>query len=63
MKNVKITVAGAMEDEFSRRFIDAWHRAKRGETFHERHHAFESWHTLARIFTGKCMKFLRFFRR
>jgi hypothetical protein len=63
MKSVKITVGGAMEEEASRKFIDAWHRAERGETFHERHHAFESWKTLVRFLIRKCMKFLRIFRR
>jgi hypothetical protein len=31
MKNVKISVGGAIEDEASRRFVDAWHRGARGE--------------------------------
>jgi hypothetical protein len=30
MSDVKITVGGAMEEEASRRFVDAWHRAERG---------------------------------
>ncbi|MSV29268.1 MAG: hypothetical protein EXQ52_11105 [Bryobacterales bacterium] len=63
MSNVKITVGGAMEDESSRRFVDAWRRAERGETFHERHLAFESWEALARILSGKRMELLRYVRR
>ena len=63
MNEVKITVGGAMEDEASRRFVDAWHRAERGETFHERHLAFESWDVLARVLTGKRMELLRYVRR
>ena len=63
MSNVKITVGGAIEDEASRRFVDAWHRAERGETFHERHLAFESWDALARVLTGKRMELLRYVRR
>jgi predicted transcriptional regulator len=63
MSNVKITVGGAMENEASRRFIDAWHRAENGETFHERHLAFESWDALARVLTGKRMELLRYVRR
>src|SRR3954465_7540811 len=63
MSNVKITVGGAAEDEASRRFIDAWHRAENGETFHERHLAFESWDALARVLTGKRMELLRYVRR
>ena len=62
MNDVKFTVGGAVEEEASRRFIDAWHRAERGDTFHELHHAFESWKALARIFTRKCTILLRFFR-
>ena len=63
MSQVKFTVGGAMEDEASRRFVNAWHRAERGEKFHERHLAFESWDALARILTGKRMELLRYVRR
>lgn len=63
MSKVKITVGGAMEKEASRRFIDAWHRAESGETFHERRLAFESWDALARVLSGKRMELLRYVRR
>src|SRR5579863_4422334 len=63
MNKVKITVGGAMGKEASRRFIDAWHRAERGETFQERHLAFESWDALARVLTSKRMELLRYVRR
>ena len=63
MSDVKITVGGAMEDDASRRFADAWHRAEGGETFLERHLAFESWDALARVMTGKRMELLRYVRR
>ena len=63
MSEVKITVGGAMEDEASRRFANAWRRAERGETFHERHLAFESWDALARVLTGKRMELLHYVRR
>jgi hypothetical protein len=63
MNRVKITVGGAMEEEASRQFIDAWHRAERGENFHERYWAFENWRAIVRVLTGKCMMLLRFFRR
>jgi hypothetical protein len=53
MSEVKFTVGGAMEEETSRKFINAWHRAERGESFHERHLAFESWDAHARVLTGK----------
>lgn len=63
MSKVKVTVGGAIEADTSRRFVDAWHRAERGETFRERHIAFESWDTLARVLTGKRMELLRYVRR
>ncbi|MGO9638778.1 MAG: hypothetical protein ACLPSO_12670 [Terracidiphilus sp.] len=63
MSDVKITVGGAIEKEASRRFVDAWHRAERGEIFHERHLAFESWDALARVLTGRRMELLRYVRR
>jgi hypothetical protein len=63
MKSVKFTVGGAFEDEASRRFVDAWHRAERGEVFHQRYLAFESWDALARVLTGKRMELLRYVRR
>ena len=63
MSDVKITVGGAMEDEAARRFVDAWHRAERGDSFHERHLAFESWDALARVLTAKRMELLRYVRR
>ena len=63
MSYMKITVGGAIEEEASRRFVNAWHRAERGETFHERHLAFESWDALARVVTGKRMELLHYVRR
>lgn len=63
MSDVKITVGGPMEEEAARRFIDAWHRAEHGETFRERHLAFESWDALARVLTGKRMELLHYVRR
>jgi predicted transcriptional regulator len=63
MSDVKITVGGALEDEASRRFVDAWRRAERGETFRERHLAFESWDALARLLTRRRMELLGYVRR
>jgi predicted transcriptional regulator len=63
MSDVKITVGGTMEEEASRRFVNAWHRAERGETLRERHLAFESWDALARVMTGKRMELLHYVRR
>jgi len=63
MSDVKITVGGSIEEDAARRFVDAWHRAERGETFNERHLAFESWDALARVLTGKRMELLRYVHR
>ncbi|HLY07151.1 MAG TPA: hypothetical protein VKR31_15505 [Rhizomicrobium sp.] len=63
MSKVRVTVGGRMEKDASRRFVDAWRRARRGETFHERHIAFESWDALARVMTGKRMELLHYVRR
>ncbi len=63
MGNLKITVGGAIEDEAVSRFVDAWHRAEQGESFQERHLAFESWEALARVLTGKRLELLRYVRR
>ena len=63
MSDVKITVTGAMEEEAARRFVNAWRRVERGETFHERHLAFESWDALARVMTGIRMELLLYVRQ
>ena len=63
ISDLKVTIGGAFEDEASRQFIDAWHRAERGETFHERHLSFESRDALARVLTGKRMELLGYVRR
>jgi predicted transcriptional regulator len=63
MSDLKITVGGAMEEEATRRFVDAWRRAERGDSFQERHLAFESWDALARVLTGKRVELLRYVRR
>jgi predicted transcriptional regulator len=55
VSDVKITVGGAIEDEATHRFVDAWRRADRGASFRERHLSFESWNALVRVLTGKRM--------
>ena len=62
MNNVRFTVGGNIKEQTSRSFIDAWHRAERGDVFQERHLAFESWDALARVLTGKRMALLRYVR-
>jgi predicted transcriptional regulator len=63
MNEIKVTVGGPIEEEAASRFVDAWHRAERGEAFRERHLAFESWDALARVLTGKRMELLRHVHR
>jgi predicted transcriptional regulator len=62
MRKVKVTAGGAFEEAAARRFVDAWHRAERGESFEERHIAFESWDALSRVLTGKRVELLRYVR-
>ena len=63
MSDASISVGGALEAEAAERFIDAWHRAERGEDFQERHLSFESWDTLSRVLTGKRLELLHYVRR
>jgi predicted transcriptional regulator len=63
MSYVKISVGGAIEDDASHRFIDAWRRAKAGNRFHGHYLAFESWDALARLLTTERMELLRYVRR
>ena len=63
MSDVKITVGGNLEEAASNRFVEAWHRAERGEALAERHLAFESWEALSRLLTGKRLELLRHVRR
>jgi predicted transcriptional regulator len=59
----RLTVGGDLREDVPRRAIDAWHRAERGETFNERHLAFENWSALARVLTVKRMELLSYVRR
>jgi predicted transcriptional regulator len=63
MKDVKVTVGGDFKGDMSRRFVDAWRRAERGEVFSEVHLGFEDWETLARVLTGKRTELLRYVHR
>ena len=63
MSDLKITVGGDIEDAAAKRFVDAWHRAERGETFQENHLSFESWDALTRVLTGKRLELLRYVHR
>lgn len=57
--DIHIETAEAM----ARRFVDAWHRAERGEEVNEHHLSFESWEGLAKVLTGKRLELLRHLRR
>lgn len=59
MSNLRLTVGGDFEEEAAKRFVDAWHRAEKGEAVQERHLAFESWDALTRVLTGKRLDLLR----
>ena len=63
MTDLKLTVGGSAEEDATRRFIDAWHRAEKGDTFQERHLAFESWEAFTRTLTGKRLELLRHVHR
>ncbi len=62
MKKIHVKVGGNMEQEASQAFIDAWHRAEKGDEFIERHIAFESWETLTKVMTGKRLALLGYVR-
>jgi predicted transcriptional regulator len=63
MSKVTISVGGAIEADASRRFANAWRRAKRGESVRERHLTFENWNTLYRVLSTKRMELLHYVRR
>jgi len=63
MTKVKVSVGGKFEEEAAQRFVNAWHRAEKGEKFSERHLSFESWDTLARVLTQKRLELLGYVRR
>jgi predicted transcriptional regulator len=58
MAETKIIVGGSL-DEDSGAFLDAWHRAERGEPVDEHVLAFESWEALAAVMTGERYRLLR----
>lgn len=63
MEKLQINVGGNMEQAASRAFIDAWHRAEKGEEFTERHLVFESWKALTRVLTDKRLELLGYLRQ
>ena len=61
-KNLEVHVDESTE-AMARRFIDAWHRAERGEAVDEHHLSFESWAGLASVLTPRRLELLRHLRR
>ena len=62
MKNLEINVDESAE-AMATRFIDAWHRAGRGETVEEHHLSFESWAGLVSVLTPRRLELLRHLHR
>jgi predicted transcriptional regulator len=58
MAETKIIVGGGLEEDAAA-FLDAWHRAERGENVDENVLAFESWEALASVLTGERYRLLR----
>src|SRR5260370_41125027 len=58
MDETKIIVGGGLEEDAAA-FLDAWHRAERGETVDQNVLAFESWEALASVLTGERYRLLR----
>jgi len=58
MAEFKVDIGGSIEDDGAA-FVDAWHRAERGEPVHDRILAFESWEGLAQVMTGERYRLLR----
>jgi predicted transcriptional regulator len=61
-KNLEVHVDETAE-AMARRFIDAWHRAERGEAVEEHHLSFESWAGLTSVLTPRRLELLRHLRR
>jgi predicted transcriptional regulator len=61
-KELEIHVDESTE-AMAQRFVDAWHRAERGEAVEEHHLSFESWAGLTSVLTPKRLELLRHLRR
>lgn len=58
MTETKVVIGGGLEEDAGA-FLDAWHRAERGERVDENVLAFESWEALAAVMTGERYRLLR----
>ena len=61
-ETARLLVGGGIEEDAAA-FVDAWHRAERGERTPERVLAFESWEGLASVLTGERYRLLRHLHR
>jgi predicted transcriptional regulator len=61
-KNLEVHVDESAE-AMARRFIQAWHRAERGEAVDEHHLSFESWASLVSVLTPRRLELLRHLHR
>ena len=57
MSDIKVIVGGSLQDDASA-FLQAWHRAERGDLTLDRVIGFESWEGLARVMTGERYRLL-----
>jgi predicted transcriptional regulator len=58
MSDVKLIVGGNLEEDTAA-FVNAWHRAERGEDLCDRALVFESWDALAKVLTGERFRLLK----
>jgi predicted transcriptional regulator len=58
MSELNVTVGGSLAHDAAA-FVDAWHKAERGEAAQDHVLAFESWEGLAKVLTGERVRLLR----
>ena len=59
MTETKVIVGGDLAEDAAA-FLDAWHRAERGDSSEETVLAFETWEALAAVMTGERYRLLRY---
>lgn len=62
MTTLKIRIGGSLEEDCAA-FVDAWHRAERGEKVSDHQISFESWEGLTKVMTTKRLELLRHLHR
>ncbi len=58
MSDVKVIVGGSLADDAAA-FVEAWHKAERGEAMANHVLAFDSWEALSSVMTGERLRLLR----